>query len=350
MLSCIYYGIFLATIIAPAAALLSIRDRGVPWRRAALPLLAGGILAIAVSAAYAVPFMRQHARVGDRDVQSVATFSATPSSYLSVVAENLVYGDPGRPGHGERRLFPGTIVILLAIAGLLLRTPSRRQIVYLLVLAAAFELSLGFGGYLYPALHHTVSVYRSLRAMGRLGIFVVMALAVLAAYGFTAVTAGRSRRVHWGACVVLGCLMLGEYATRVVTAPFPNEAPPIYRMLARLPRGVVAELPAPVSSALPGSDPRYVGLSIFHWFPLVNGYSGNYPASYLARVDRLEGFPDDRSLRQLRADGVRYVIVHEGEYSSERLLRIHEALLGAGMAEVVEQDDGQGRAHLFALR
>jgi len=350
MLSCIYYGIFLATLLAPAALLLAMADRGVPWKRAAAPLLAGGVLALAVSAAYAVPFMRQHAQVGDRSVEAVDSFSATPSSYLSVPQENAVYGNPLRPGRSERRLFPGSIVVLLAIAGLLLQAPSRRQIVYLLILVAAFEMSLGFGGYLYPVLNRAVSAYRSLRAMGRLGIFVVMALAVLGAYGYAAVVSGRSRGTRAIVCAALAVLLLVEYRTAVVVVPFPNQAPPIYRVLSQLPPGVVAELPAPRASALPGPDPRYVGMSIFHWHSLVNGYSGNYPPSYLARIERLSQFPDQRSLAQLRRDGVRYVIVHESGYTADRVDAIRDALGRSGMAELIVQQDGEGAARLFEVR
>ena len=35
---------------------------------------------------------------------------------------------------------------------------------------------------------------------------------------------------------------------------------------------------------LPAHDARYAYMSIFHWKRLVNGYSGYYPPSYLARM------------------------------------------------------------------
>jgi hypothetical protein len=350
MLSCIYYGVSLATLIAPVAALLSIKDRGVPWTRAVRPMAAGAALALVVCGLYAVPYLRQHARVGDRSVESVDAFSATPASYLSVPAGNALYGSESRPGRAERRLFPGSIVILLAITGLLLRAPSRRQLAYLLLLAAAFEISLGFGGYLYPVLHKLVPPFRGLRAMSRLGIFVVMGLAVLAAYGYAALMTGRSAAIRRAAFAVVACAMLLEYRTRLVVAAFPNVAPPVYRVLARQPPGVVAEFPVPRADALPGPDPRYAAMSIFHWFPLANGYSGNYPASYLARIDRLHDFPGPDAMRQLRRDGVRYVIVHAAGYSPADLDAIHAAFLAAGTAELVEQGDGEGQAHVFLMR
>jgi len=350
ILSCIYYGIFLVTILPPAAVLLSIRDRQVAWTRAIAPIAAGVALALAVSVPYALPFARQHAEVGDRSTRDVDSFSARPWSYLSVPEGNALYGDPASPGRQERRLFPGSVIVLLALTGLLLRPPSRRQIVYLLLLVAAFEASLGFNGFLYPALARLLPAYRSLRSMGRFGIVVMMALSVLGAYGYAALMSGRTVRVRRMLCAAVACALLLEYRTHVAVAEFPNTAPPLYRMLARLPRGIVAELPMPEAGSLPGSEPRYVGMSIFHWFPLVNGYSGNYPPSYLSRITRMHGFPDARSLLQLRRDGVRYVIVHRDVYSPAALEAIHAALSEAGMAELIELSDGEGPAHLFEVR
>ena len=349
MLSCIYYGIFLATLITPAVLFLVWRDRGVPVKALAGPLVAGGVLAIAISAAYAVPFVRQHDRVGDRSVADVDTFSATPASYLSVPPENQLYGNPGRPGHPERRLFPGTIVVLLAVVALLLRAPSRRAVAYLLILLVAFEASLGYSGHLYPLLARTAPAYRSLRAMGRLGIFVVFALSVLAAYGYAALVAARGVRVRRVVFGVLAAGLLFEYRTDVALAAFPNDAPPVYVMLARQPRGVLAEFPVPRLDMLPGHDADYTYMSTFHWFPLVNGYSGNYPASYVARLERLRGFPDETSIRQLHRDGVRYVIVHGAFYSGTEMDEIHSRLETARIVELGAFDAADGPARLYVV-
>ena len=132
---------------------------------------------------------------------------------------------------------------------------------------------------------------------------------------------------------------------------FPNAAPPIYRVLAQQPRGVVAEFRAPRTDALPGDDPEYAYMSTFHWFPLVNGYSGVYPRSYLARLDRLLDFPDARALAQLRRDNVTYVVIHGSSYPEPefRALRVRLQLDGA-LVEVASFDDAKGRAVLYRLQ
>jgi hypothetical protein len=352
MLSSIYYGIFLASLIALAAVLLMARDRKVPLRRALLPLAAGAVLAVVVSGAYAMPYLRVHDRVGDRPAGEIAAFSARPQSYLAATPANWLYASVSAwRGGPERRLFPGVIPVVLAIAGLLLRTPSRRAIVYLLLLVAAFETSLGFGGHAYAFLYDHVPVYRGLRAPARLGIFVLMFLGVLAAYGYQTLVEGRAIMTRAVLVAVLAVGLLAEYVVTVRPAPYPNTAPPIYRVLAQQPRGVVAEFPVPRVDALPGRDADYAYMSTFHWFPLVNGYSGVYPRSYLARLERLREFPDERSIVQLRQDGVVYVIIHGSSYPGPTFGELRTRIDAAGaFVELGSFDDANGHAVLYRMR
>jgi hypothetical protein len=82
----------------------------------------------------------------------------------------------------------------------------------------------------------------------------------------------------------------------------------------------------------------------------VNGYSGVYPLSYLSRLSRLRSFPDDVSLEQMRADRVRFVIVHASGYSEAEFARIRARLTAAGMAELGTYSDGAAPATLFRSR
>ena len=353
MLSSIYYGIFLATLLSLVAGLLLIRDRAVPFMRAALPLAAGAALALTVCGLYAQPYLRTRDAIGERSADQIAMFSARPSSYLVATPTNWLYGRMFQSrGRLERRLFPGAIAVLLAMIGLLLDRPSDRRIAYLLALVLAFETSLGFSGYAYRFFYDHVAPYRGLRALSRLGIFVVLFLGVLAGYGYAALS--RSLRQP-GRRVLFGVLFVGilaEYhVTLDVAGVYANTAPALYRFLARQPRGVVAEFPAPRPYGLPGEDPRYTYLSTFHWFPLVNGYSGVYPPSYLQRLERLKGFPDERSLRQLHADTVRYVIVHSPPYEPVALARVLSGILDSNeLAQLGSFSDGEGTAYLFVLK
>jgi hypothetical protein len=350
MMSSIYYGIFLATLL-PLGALLLVRETSAP-RRVFAALAAGAGTALLVTALYAAPYMATHARVGDRPQEEILRFSARGASYRAATASNWLYGGrfAARAGD-ERRLFPGVIPLLLATVGLLLHVPGRRPIVYLLLMVTAFEMSLGLRGYSYAFLYDHVALYRGLRALGRLGIFVVMFLAVLAGYGFALLSAGRPRTVRFGLAAVLVIGLLGEYHLTVPLEAYPNAAPPVYRFLAAQPRGIVAEFPAPQPDALPGHDPEFAYMSTFHWFPLVNGYSGTYPASYLGRIDRLRDFPDARSIDQLRRDQVQYVVVHSYHYAPPEWEPLRLRLeTSPDLIQLGRFDDGNGPAFVFRLR
>ena len=353
VLSSIYYGIFLATLIAIAGILLIVRDRRAPLSRTVRSLAVGAVLAAAIVFAYARPYLSVHERVGDRPVTEISAFSARPASYLVATPGNWLYGRSGNPRGGgpERRLFPGLIPVVLAIAGLLLRLPTGRGMVYLLLLVAAFETSLGFGGYAYSFLYDHLSIYRGLRASARLGIFVLLFLGVLAAYGYRAIAASRSPAVRRAVVLGLAIGLLVEYHVTLALTPYPTEPTSVYRMLARQPRGVVAEFPVPRVDALPGDEARYAYMSTFHWFPLVNGYSGVYPPSYLARLGRLRNFPDLTSMIQLQRDGVRYLIVHGAAFGPATFAEL-QARLRADMAvsELGSFDDGEGPAVLYRMR
>jgi hypothetical protein len=350
MLSSIYYGIFLATFVGLAALLLIARDRRVTIGRAALPLAAGAALALTICAVYARPYVQVHARVGDRPSSEVSQFSARPASYLDATPGNWMYGRFARHSTPERRLFPGTTAVLLALTGVLLVAPSRRVAVYVLLLAAAFEMSLGPNGYTYPFLRDYVPAYRGLRALARLGVFVLMFVGILAAHGYRALVAGRSRAARVTVCIGVGVSLLAEYHVTMSLTPYPNAAPAVYAFIARQPRGVVAEFPFPRADALPGDGAEYAYMSTFHWFPIVNGYSGIYPPSYLQRLERVRDFPGAASLRQLRQDGVRYVVVHEARFPPMRLDAIRAGVIAAGMIQLGTFYDGLGDATVYTLR
>jgi hypothetical protein len=65
---------------------------------------------------------------------------------------------------------------------------------------------------------------------------------------------------------------------------------------------------------MPLWDPWYMYFSTMHWQPLLNGYSGHYPRSYIQLLESQRKFPDDASIAALRARGVKAIIVHADAY------------------------------------
>lgn len=359
-LSSIYYGVFLATLLPVVAGLLLLASRGAHFRRIAMALGAGALLAAAIVAPYGLEYARTSKATGTRPKEQVLMFSAKPSSYTVATATNLLYGARSLPkGRPERRLFPGVLPLLLAITGLLLVVPSDAALIYLIALLVAFEMSLGLYGYSYSFLHRHVPLFGGLRASARLGIFVVFFLGLLAAWGHAAierVMAGpdaRTRRVRavWLGSFISAVLLLEYWVAPLPLGPFPNTAPPVSAWLATQPRGVVANLPVAPGHLLPGEDPRYAYLSTFHWMPSINGYSGYYPPSYLARIDPLRTFPSGFATATLRRAGVQYVVVHGSEYSPEEFVEVQTALaVDPAYRQLVSSSDGRGPVTVYRLQ
>jgi hypothetical protein len=359
-MSSIYYGAFLAALLAVVGVLLLITLRGPRLRNSVIALAIGAAVALALVAPYALQYAITKKRVGGRPAEQVLMFSAKPSSYTVATETNLLYGERSQSrGRAERRLFPGVLALLLAVTGLLLRPPSNEAIAYLLGLVVAFEMSLGMYGYSYPPLYHHVPIFDGLRAPARLGIFVVFFLAVLAAYGHEAIERafrrdGRRRLQGLPAYVLAGAicavLMVEYWVAPLPLVRYPNVAPPLHAWLAKQPRGVVVEMPLAPGHLLPGEDPRYAYLSTFHWMPSINGYSGYYPPSYLERVNSLQNFPADPATRVLQRAGVRYVIVHLSSYPGARAAAVLTGLVSnRAYSELGSFSDGQGVAMVFRL-
>ena len=59
--------------------------------------------------------------------------------------------------------------------------------------------------------------------------------------------------------------------------------------------------------------------STFHWQPILNGYSGFYPQSYLELLERMQGFPDEPSIDYLKRRGVDLIVLHGRYFSPQDL-------------------------------
>lgn len=360
-LSSIYYGVFLATLLGLVAVLLLLPLSRSQMTSRAVAVAAGGAVALALTLPYALQYAITKKTAGGRPEEQVLMFSAKPSSYTIATDTNLLYGSRSAPrGRAERRLFTGILPLLLGVVGLLLRRPPREAIAYLIALAVAFEMSLGFYGFSYPPLYRHVPIFAGLRAPARLAIYVMFFLAVLSAYGQAAleralhtVSYRRARRVM--ACSLAGAiwggLMLEYWVAPIRLVRYPNVAPPLYAWLAQQPRGLVAEMPFPFPDALPGQDPRFAYLSTFHWMPLINGYSGFFPPSYLNRVYRLENFPGDGATEELKRAGVLYVIVHPAAYRRNNGGGVLDALAtNPAYTQLGVFHDGKSSAVVYRLR
>lgn len=313
MLSCIYYGVFLLTLWPLLALVEWVRRRGAVPRASVLRLGVAVVAAAVVAGAYALPYQRARAVVGERSDADMAAYGATWRSYVTAPPPNLLFGRADDPSP-ELRLSPG--VVALGLAGVGLTAPHTTWVLAIAATTAvAAEASRGAGGVIYPLLRRLAPPYRGLRVPARLGAVVLMGVALLAAVGVATAmrwAGGPAATVTVTAAVLL--LMAIEYASVVPVRRLPQRPPPVYAWLATVPPTVIAHLPMPRPDALPGAEADFQYFAQHHRHQLVNGNSGFYPPGYLRLLDRMRAFPDDGAMAELRRLGVEYVLVHEQHF------------------------------------
>lgn len=153
-----------------------------------------------------------------------------------------------------------------------------------------------------------------IRAPSRFTIPGVLALAVLAAFGFDAIT-NRIAGARAAAGIVLAALMAAEFFAAPLPMSPQNPAPPaIDRWLASQPPPfVVAEVPVPDTPNITLREEQesiYILHSMAHWQKTIHGYSGLLPEFSDELYDKLTRFPDEESVRSLQAVGVTRIVVH----------------------------------------
>jgi hypothetical protein len=314
--SSIYYGVFFATALGVLGMILW---AGAPKRGRTMVVLGAGVLLAAVLVMpYAYQYRQARLDTGERRADEALLYSAGPRHYLATTPENRLYGGVmAKYGRPEKRMFPGLLaLVLVAIA--CWPPLDRVRVAYAATLVVIVLVSFGPPGLLFEWLREHVLPYRGLRVPARAGHVALLLLATLSGFGAVRVlswTRARDPRVARVIAVLLPAIACLEYAERPrALVPVERRAPDVYRWLDEQPAGVVAEFPMPrPPGELPLHEGKYEYYSTFHWRPLVNGYSGNYPPSYIDLLLAEEAFPAPSALAALRAAGVTYLIVH-GRY------------------------------------
>ncbi|MGH2964656.1 MAG: hypothetical protein ACRDMH_04625 [Solirubrobacterales bacterium] len=324
-------GLPFAYLLAASALIAAI----VWWRRGrpsidrglAIATVAGAILFAAAGFALSRPYVR----VADthsgarRTPTTVEAYSGPPWIFLVAPEENLVWGGAtaslrdGLSNLPEKTLFPGLVIVVLAVAGLASPAYPRwlRRGLGIGVVAVAI-LALGFragGGLLWPyrLVYEVLPGWQAIRVPGRLVTFSSLGLALLAGAGAQrAMAAAAKRRARaWAGPAVAGVLAL---AIAIEGRGLPFD--PLHD------RAQPAVPPAPPSTAsvpapqlhLPAeraSDNRRYILWSTDGFPkLVNGRSSLNPTFTQRLIEDVQGFPSRRTVELLARTGIRSVVLH----------------------------------------
>jgi hypothetical protein len=288
------------------------RNRLVPFARAAL-------LAGVVAGLLCLPFLWPYAQIRAnqgviRAMDEVAMYSADAWTYFTS-ASRLHYGlwsyKYFRPADA---MFPGVTPLLLTLVTVVTGIAWRDGRARLLVAMGVAGVALSFGASLpgYALLHRVFPLLQGTRATSRFGYLGLFAVAGLAAFGL----AHLRRRVSPRAGAVLAALAFVLVTAETTRAPMSYTVSPgipqIYGLLASEQNAVVIEFPW-VSPRYVARNGAYVIASTRHWKPIVNGYSGFVPASYVRHNELFQTFPDEDALAALRTEGITHFVVHLNE-------------------------------------
>lgn len=305
--SSMYYGLFLAMYSAVFGAVLTVAWR-VPARR--LVYAASGVCLAAVLVwPLARAYVASAPARGIRQAESVAEFSAVPADYLRPGVANPTYRALlPRVIHAERALFPGVVPLVLAVAGAWPLTATKTA--FIVAGAVAVDGSLGLNGVLYPHLYRFLSPFQSVRVPARFGMLVGLTLAVLAGAGAARMLARiRHARARTACLALLTVALMIDAWPRYDRRSIWRSPPGVYAALPGR-SAVLFEFPVHAQPDRFSENLPYMYFSIWHWTPMVNGYSGFNPRSYAEMLEGTAGFPGDASLAYLQRAGVTHVTLN----------------------------------------
>ena len=316
-LACAYYGIFAG--LAVGFASLCLAHTRALWRSRSYwtAVAAGAVTSIAVVTPFFIPFLLVQEESGfARSVADTARWAARPHGYLvsSANAHRWLLDAVRRFGPWEEVLFPGILAIVLGLAGVDVAARGRGRdretaLLYGSLGVLAFWASFGPQAGLYRVLYH-LPAFSFLRAPSRLGLIVVLCLAIFAAFALREILARLPRAGRTIGAVLALAAGIAELGIRPLIWSRAPVVPAGYALLAMSPRGPVAEFPFYGQRIAFPLHTQYMLFSTSHWMPLVNGYSDVIPLDFREAATVLDSFPSDDVFRVLARRRVRYITVH----------------------------------------
>lgn len=353
-------------VFTTLALFVLVAVRAGQWSRRPAQVLGGFAAAALVTALAVLPLYLPYRRVAIeqgmiRTLDGVTQFSATAGGYLASYGRlhDWLWSAGARRDFHEDALFPGVLVLVLAVAGVVAcllpssggrhgESRGRSVTATLLVLCAVgFLLSLGTRTPVYGWVYEVFPPMQGLRAAARFGVLFLLGTAMLSALGLAAVRARLPRRV--GVAVGVGALML--ITAEAWRGPFNYSEfagiPRVYSLLAGEPgRVVLVEAPFYPPQAV-FMNAEYVLNSTAHWRPLMNGYSGYTPATYREYSEVFWYFPDPKVVDAMKAAGATHVMVHPRRFEADADETMRQALANPALERIAVGRDGMT---LFRIR
>jgi len=380
VLTSFYVAFQIAFAVAILLTVVLVADPRARSPRFLLQLAAAGVLALAIILPLALPYLQVRDQQGlERTLFEAESYRASPTSYLKVQGGNRLWSWIMEQHGGEDTLFPGAVVLVGAVVGLLgFRRRPAITVGLLILLVLGFFLSLGptwhpeaNGGTPLPyrLMYEHFPFFKSMRVPARFGVLALLALVLLAACGAAWVweryadrlPAARRLAIGAGLTSLLAVLILAELYTAPLHFVRVDRSPEItaaYRWLAEQPGGdPVIEFPALTDDATAAAQMYW---STLNWKPLVNGYSGfaprahdEYMRAFSGDLKRADGsvaenisYVNNDNVGLIQRLGVRYLILHHYGYKREDWPLVVAQLEGTGQVQKVG-DFGEAAIYLI---
>ncbi len=337
------YMLFLAAVPVLLLMTFAVARAGENRWRIAGGFAAGVALIVLVLLPIVEPYRDLDRQMGlTHEAEHIADYSAHLTSYVSAQATTTGWLPWVAVEHtGDQALYPGMLLLLPMVAVVAL--PWRRRVdghtepVALYALMATVVACFSFGPELraadgtalatspYEWLRDTIPGLAAVRAPGRFGMLVGVALAVIGAIVAGRVMA-RLRPNARGVLIALALALVGFEAlpVRLTIVPVEPHGRPVdhelYAWLARQSPSALLELPAsPMIAQVENAELLYQFATLQHPHALVNGYSGFSPP--LADLLETHESPfmnparTEQGIAMLRAIHVRFVAIHVHDYT-----------------------------------
>jgi len=340
------FGTFTVTLTLLALGIAMKRNR-----RFWLLLFATYAIAFVTLLPFVLPYHQWQKKYGERwHYADVVAGSAAWSDWFRVDVYNKLYAPFYEP-NGERTLFPGFIVLVLAAFAVAVRVRKRIHLP-LVVWTAILWLVIGAWGArgvlgaFHSALFLCFAAFRGIRMPVRWVMIAYVGLSLLASIGFARLI--RNRRA-FGAIVVGAAMLFELHAAPIRWYMMPLERRDLYPWLAKTPiSGSILELPMTQTAAY-----EYLWRSTAHHKPLINGVASASTSGYVELNRLYESRPISPDLlTRLEQSGCSLIVVHAG-WLRERREDVREWLrdgVASGRLIFVQRfDAGLLPDYVFAL-
>jgi hypothetical protein len=384
--SSIYFGVFLIPITACVLfidILKRIRTHTMgEYKNRILRLLPLLVPFLIILGVLLLPYIRLKIENPEikRSIDDMTHLRANIVDYISVLPTSINPFKLLPVNTNEHVLFPTLTLLVLSCVGLITSFKRNRYLtsVFICTALAAFVLSLGneqafsigsiSTGTLkmpYYYIYKYFPIFQIVRVPARFGIFVILALSALSAWGMDFITkmkiSPRVGKLQWLLCLpfFLFLLEVWQLKTPFVSVPSETQVPKVYEWIRIQPEPmIIAEVPiALFYHGNPMEEQLYIPyrnlkendiyametyriyFSTFHKKRMANGYTGFLPESYNTLAEKLENFPSDYSIQALQEIGVTHAIVHIWQYDDKKKADIIKALNTSNLLTLSYSDD-----------